>query len=355
MICKYSSTTMEDRSCIVGKRLDGEASIRTNARKDTRSTLQIQLQYRRFGLPPFQTKGRRIPHTGGRALVAEKLLVRFLSVAKMQKTLYKIEDCPFQFPANFRPDMCEETVFPLYCPICRRLAFVVRSESCRFVLADIAIGSWSIHPCFLSKPDIVKNDSAVEEILQTAAVSDRLPFVWYKNPPNYKNREGALGVVTKTAVSVRNAVQLEVVTTNNELLALKPLFAADGIRAGTVLDVRERVRIGKGRYRLEHCKRVPPPENFSDRLSVPKEYYKLVLSSIDQEKLESFVDRLLIFLDGECAVTLSVIPLAIAKKKECLYHRRQIILIPVEKLIKGIFQLPIPDHISLSVHQIKGD
>ena len=247
-----------------------------------------------------------------------------------------------------------DSVFPAYCPVCGQLAFVVKSGPSDFSLVDITLADWNVHPCYFTKPKTVENDPAVAEILRTDRFADRLPFQWRKSPPNCKDREGAVAVITGIKASEEKRTYLEAVTSNNESLIVKALFPTDDLRVGAVLDARERVRIGKGRYRLQHCRKISSPMCLFDRPSIPNEHYRLVISSTDQEKLEVFVDRVLHFFDQEGIASLLVIPLLLEKRQGIVYHRRQISFMPTEELMKKFSQLPIPDHIFLSIHQTIG-
>lgn len=246
-----------------------------------------------------------------------------------------------------------KSIVPVYCPACQQLTFVFKNNPANFVLVDITPSAWNPHSCSYTKPETIKTDPALEKFGESDDSYPESLFRWEKSSPNSRKRKGDIGVITKIKPAGTGKAELEMVTTSNELITIKPLFDATHLSLGTALDIKDRTRIGKGRFRLKHQKEILPPEGISDQVQIPSEYYQILLTSIDQEKLEVFIDRVLDFLNQNRVLSLSVIPLPLSTDRGFAYHQRQINFIPTTELMRKFSQLSVPDHIALSIKQKK--
>ncbi len=234
--------------------------------------------------------------------------------------------------------MNEIRLFPLYCPHCGRLTLRHPQG-----LLDLKHDRLAEHPCKLhqkkpiqeSLPPFVENEGPI--FFQTRTL-----------PGQRKLRDPQWGLILEQ----ENSDEWRVLALENQIIGLKTLFQATELRPGDLVSLKKAQRIGQQRYRLETKELLFPPSDLLDLALGPIEFYRLNLSSRDQNHLENITGR---FLDLSLqegihpfALTLGAIE---TKEGERVFHRA-LDLDPSAKLLQTFEGLPLPPSVQLSIQQL---
>lgn len=247
--------------------------------------------------------------------------------------------------------MSNEQLMPVYCPKCGALTFLFKVNETEFLLLNSKNDSWEHHNCFYVDKQLIANNPEIQSLLNIDKAETALPFKFKKSLVAL-NGTFKTGVVAGISVDEFGKNILTVITPDNVLLKIKALFDIKDIYPGAVIDISLLRKIGKNKFRLAELKRIKVSQNIIAPKGLPKEYYQVTLSSVDQEQLEGFSMRLIDFFSSKNAIIYAVVPLEITREKKAPCFNRCITIFPNNELLEQIESFAIPEAIRFSIKQI---
>lgn len=241
-------------------------------------------------------------------------------------------------------------IFPCYCNHCRHLSFIAREGAPgRYRMLDFIGGAWKQHSCAQVHPETINQLVDSHRFEDVSAAPETIPFR-YQGESTAKRRESlTMGVIVK--LDVNNHKQTaDVVTPKNQLLNIRILDFTRPLYAGRALNLKKAIKVGKGKYRLEKTDILTPDQkSLSRKKSSPEPFYQILLHARDQEKLETFINRLLTTCKNARILPTNIIPLPVETEDNEQIFKREIHLPLNTELLLQIEKLTLPESIQISV------
>ncbi len=245
----------------------------------------------------------------------------------------------------------KQLIIPHYCQSCQHLTFLLReAEPFQFSLLDYKMGSWEPHSCTQINPELT------EEILQQNRYQEldespqTIPFKHQPSSQSKKRMPLTVGVVLDIIVNNENRT-VTVINPENQLINVRILDSTRITTAGKSIKLNNAVRIGKGRYRLNQVEFINPRKKIPKKQSPSKSYYQLILRAKDQEKLETFINRLVTVCTKNRSLPINIVPVPIIQENNEQIFQREMNL-PLESyLLQKIEKITVPESVQVTVRQ----
>lgn len=241
----------------------------------------------------------------------------------------------------------KQLIVPYYCQHCQHLTFLVREgEPFEFRLLDFLKSAWRPHSCSQIQPELTAEISNQEIYNQISWETDTISFQ-HKGTALVKKRQSLTAGIVLKVKEVNNNLAVEVVTPENQLLNVRILNPARTVSAGKAISLKKAVRIGKDKYRLEKLDFVNPGKKSTETKAKPDLHYQLVLDAKDQEKLETFINRLVATCNKNRILPINITPLPIETVEDEQIFKREVHLPLESELLKQIEKITVPESVQI--------
>jgi len=245
----------------------------------------------------------------------------------------------------------KQLIIPHYCKKCQHLTFVVReSDPFQYNLLDFLKGTWKSHSCAQIHPGLIEDITKQDLINKLEWAPTSLNFAHQSTGQPKKRQPLTMGVILNVSGSETN-VGVEVLTPENQLINVRILKHNRPVTAGRAINLKKAVRVGKDKYRLEKIESLNPGLKATMGKSTPESYYQLILKARDQEKLETFINRLIDTCNKNRILPVNVIPLPIERIEGEQIFKRELNLPLESELLRQIEKITVPESVQISVHQ----
>lgn len=243
----------------------------------------------------------------------------------------------------------KQLIIPCYCNHCQHLTFIAREGAPgSYRMLDFIKGIWKPHTCAQIHPETIRQLVEKHRLEEIATDPDAIPF-HFRGESTAKRREPlSMGVIVKLA-QTGGKLTADVITPKNQILSVRILDSTRSIHAGRALNLKKAIKIGKDKYRLEKTDILTLNQKRTTRKTESEPFYQLLLNARDQEKLETFVNRLLAICKTARTLPLNIIPLPIEKIDSEQVFKREIHLPLNSDLLLQIEKLTVPESIQIAV------
>lgn len=231
---------------------------------------------------------------------------------------------------------------PLYCPNCGHLTFVHPQG-----LLDANNHGFVEHPCRLHKK---KNIMQSEALKDQRRITEGMKDYFFKPRPT-PSQPKKKDLKTALVLGFEENGDIRVIGTDGYLYRLKPFFEGEVV-PGEMLKLGELQRIGQGRYRIHKKETLLPPQDFSELIKLPEEFYQIQLHSDDINLLEKIQGELVQICLNEGINPYSVTSLPRQETEGRILMGRQIELDPTANLLARINEALFPDSVRISIKQV---
>jgi len=245
----------------------------------------------------------------------------------------------------------KQLIIPHYCQSCQHLTFLLReAKPFQFSLLDYKKGSWEPHSCTQIHTGLT------EEILQQNSYQEldespqTIPFKHQPSSQSKKRLPLTVGVVLSNSVGDKSQT-VTIVTPENQVVDVRILDNTRTVTAGKLIKLHKAVRIGKGKYRLKLLEFSNPRQKTPPH-SAPKSHYQLILSAKDQEKLETFINRLVSVCTKNRTLPINIVPVPIIQEDSEQIFQREMNLPLESPLLHKIEKITVPESVQVAVRQI---
>jgi len=244
----------------------------------------------------------------------------------------------------------KQLIIPCYCNHCQHLSFLTREESTgQYRMMDFIGETWTQHACAQIHPETVERLVKQHRCDNLAPEPELIPFQ-YQGESTARRREPlTVGIIVKLVRS-DDKQTAEVITPHNQFLNIRVVDPTRSLHAGKALNLKKAIKVGKGKYRLEKAELLTPDRKSSTLKKRSDPFYHLLLNAKDQEKLETFVNRLLAICKKARTLPANILLLPIVKSDNEQIFNREIRLPLNSDLLLQIEKLTIPESIQISVH-----
>ncbi len=243
----------------------------------------------------------------------------------------------------------KQLIIPHYCQQCQHLTFLVReAEPFQFQLLDFLKGAWKTHSCAQIQPTLVEKVAKKNVSDNISWDTSTIPFQHQPTAHPKKRQSLSMGIVLN--VNLKNgSLGVEVVTPENQFLNVRILDTSRTVTAGKPINLKKAVRVGKDKYRVEKLDFLNPGKKPTAKKTKPDSFYQLILIAKDQEKLETFINRLVTTCNQARILPINIIPLPIETENGEQMFKREI-HIPLETdLLLQIEKITVPESVQISV------
>ncbi|MBT4088308.1 MAG: hypothetical protein HOE30_07430 [Deltaproteobacteria bacterium] len=243
----------------------------------------------------------------------------------------------------------KQLIIPHYCQSCKHLTFLLReAEPFQFRLLDYTKSSWESHSCAQIHPDLteeVAQQSGYKELDESV---QNIPFEHQPVSQSKKRLPLTIGVALN--ISVKDGSQIiTVITPENQIVDVRILDNTRTVTAGKPINLKKAVRIGKNRYRLKQVEFVNPGKKTTQKQPAPVSTYQLILSAKDQEKLETFINRLVTVCYKNRSLPINVVPVPINQENDEQIFQREMNLPLESHLLQKIEKITVPESVQVTV------
>ncbi len=244
-------------------------------------------------------------------------------------------------------DLC----LPFFCSNCHHLAFILKRRNAdQPEILEYGKSGWEQHLCYKVKgKEIWSHAKNLENVSWGVR---EIPLQISSRARKSKPSKLTIGVVISLPESgpdKQSQSFAKVLTIEGSLINIRTVHPQAITSAGILIDLTNAKKVGSDRYRLAEIiqvdiKALPSPdkETISD-------YFKISLSSYDQEQLEVYIERFLEDLSSHNLFPVSIIPLPNTDENQQTRYSRQIAIPPSSSLQKTIENMTIPHSIRLSI------
>jgi hypothetical protein len=245
----------------------------------------------------------------------------------------------------------KQLISPHYCQICQHLTFLLReAEPFQFSLVDYKKGSWEPHSCTQVHTGLIKEILQHNSYLELDESPQTIPFKHRPSSQSKKRLPLTVGVVLRNAVGDGNQT-VTIVTPENQVADVRILDNTRTATVGKMIKLHKTVRIGKGKYRLKLLEFSNPRQKTPSH-SAPKSHYQLILSAEDQEKLETFINRLVTVCTKNRTLPINIVPVPITQVDSVQIFQREMNLPLESSLLQKIEKVTVPESVQVTVRQI---
>ncbi len=245
----------------------------------------------------------------------------------------------------------KQLIIPHYCQSCQHLTFLLReSEPFQFSLLDYKKGLWEPHSCAQIRPGLTEEIRQQNKYQELDESPQTIPFKHQPSSQSKKRVPLTVGVVLDISVKDENRA-ITVVTPENQLIEVRVLDSTRTITAGKSIKLKNAVRIGKGKYRLKQAEFIDPRKKTVKKQSTPKSHYQLILSAKDQEKLETFINRLVSVCTKNRSLPINIVPVPIIQENDGQIFQREMNLPLESHLLQKIEKITVPESVQVTVRQ----
>lgn len=243
----------------------------------------------------------------------------------------------------------KQLIIPHYCRQCRHLIFLVREgEPFQFQLMDFLKGAWKIHSCAQIQPALTEEVASQPAFNDIGWAPDTIPFDHQPAGQPKKRQSLSIGIILSVDQN-RDSTAARVITPENQLLNLRILDTHRTITVGKAINLKKAVRVGKEKYRLEKLDFINPGTKAKTYKSKADPFYQLILTAQDQEKLETFINRIVTICNKERILPINIIPQPIESENSEQLFRRDIHLPLQADLLLKIEKITVPESVQVSV------
>lgn len=243
----------------------------------------------------------------------------------------------------------KQLIIPHYCKRCGHLTFVIREgEPFQFRLLDFCQQNWKPHSCAQIEPDLVTQIAGMDAYRQIQWHTHHIDFQHQAATPIRKRPALSIGVVLNISQE-SNTMTARVLTPENQMFEVRIPHPEKAVTAGKALALKKAVRIGKEKYRLEKLEYRNPGSSIKSSKTRTDPFFHLILQSRDQEKLETFINRLVNVCNNNRILPVNTIPLPIEENEGEQTFRREIHLPLASDLLQQIEKLTVPESVEISM------
>jgi len=246
----------------------------------------------------------------------------------------------------------KQLIIPHYCKNCQHLTFLLReADPFQFSLLDYLKGTWKTHSCAQIHPNLIGEISQQTTYAELEESPKNLPFQYQPSTQSKKRHKLTIGIVLNVTEKDESHF-ITVITPENQILTIKILDNTNIIRAGSSIKLKGAARIGKDTYRLEKTEFTNPGRKTTHTKPTLEVYYQLILKAKDQEKLETFINRLIIVCNKNRSLPINIIPVMIKQEDNEQVFQRQM-NIPLESdLLQKIEKVTVPESVQVAVRHL---
>lgn len=243
----------------------------------------------------------------------------------------------------------KQLIIPHYCKNCQHLTFLLREgEPFQFSLLDYIKGAWKAHSCAQIHPDLIQEVSQGAVYTELDRSPTSIPFQHQPTGQSKKRHNLTIGIVLNISENEGNRF-VTVVTPENQILNVRILDAASTVTAGSPISLKGATRIGKDKYRLKRTDLVSPGRKITRKKPTANSYYQLILKAKDQEKLETFINRLIAVCNKNRSLPINIIPVLIKQENDEQVFQREMNLPLESDLLQKIEKITVPELVQVAV------
>jgi hypothetical protein len=248
--------------------------------------------------------------------------------------------------------MDQETLFlPFFCSNCNHLAFIVKQQGEEQpTILEYSDSCWSPHLCYNVKGSAIWSHQ--RELNRFSWGDRQIPVKFPGKTKTSKSGKLTLGIIVELAEPEENSQSpafIKVTTIEGSLIQVRTVEQQSIPSAGLLIDLKKAKKVGNDKYRLPAIKSAKIDYSLKTDKTPKSDYFKLSLSSFDQEQLEVYIARFLIDLSSHNIFPTSIIPLPISTRDEQTRYSRKIAIPSSANLQKTIKNMTIPESIELSL------
>ncbi|MGK0289522.1 MAG: hypothetical protein ACI86H_000967 [bacterium] len=239
----------------------------------------------------------------------------------------------------------QSLTFPLSCPSCKQLVFLHHDGELLYTLDSIR-PPYQEHICSHVAGEKFFQLESVQELLNISWGSLSIPTPKIKAQESRGRKKYFSGIITK--ISKDNDQQLlEIMTDESTLIKVSSFPETSNLSAGMLVNLTFLVSTQDRKFRLKQIKPIYLKDgNIQKNTDI--EYYKILISGPEQEKLEKYIQQFLALLQRKEWGIFSITPL---KNEDNRYFRE--LKLPSSTNIKAISEeLPSPFTFKLSIQQV---
>ncbi|MBU2648376.1 hypothetical protein KKI24_26965 [bacterium] len=245
----------------------------------------------------------------------------------------------------------KQLIIPHYCESCQHLTFFLREgEPEQFYQLDYMKGVWKPHSCSQIYPGLTETISKRNALSEIDWAPQNIAFKHQPGSQSKKRVPLTMGIVLNVTVKDESLL-VDVITPENQLLNVKVLGTEPKISAGSAISLKKAVRIGKDKFRLESIDFINPGKKTAHKQPAVSSCYQLILKAKDQEKLETFINRLVTSCNKNRTLPINIVPLPIEHiDGEQIFNREM--NLPLETdLLRKIEKITVPESVQVTVRQ----